>query len=246
MREIAAASDFDFVAVEPRRPARPTSQRGKSGKKASRNAPAWLAALWRYRTPAVGVSSLCLLLGAIVVNAMFLQRQRHPAPLFGATFQMEQPKAEQSKAAAQAGARAGSIEALLSDKISPSPLAPVGPAPASALSPPPVAAPAATPASIVRAEAPAPAPAKKNRDAIGALISGAPTAAAPAAPSRTVMAAQRALQKLGMVVNPDGRLDATTRSALEIFQHDNHLPANGELTPKTRMMLSAFSGVAVE
>jgi hypothetical protein len=241
LREIAAASDFDFVAVEPRRPARSALPRGKS-KKASPSTPAWLAAAWRYRTPVIGVSALVLMLGAIVVNAMFMQKQKHPAPLFGATFQIEPPRQ-----AAQPAPRPGTIEALLSEKISPSPLAPVGPAPAGALTPPPVAATVAAPAPAAaptaRAEA---APAKKNHDAIGALISAAPAAAPPVAPSRTVMSAQRALQKLGMVVNPDGRLDATTRKALEIFQHDNHLPANGELTAKTRMMLSALSGVAVE
>jgi hypothetical protein len=249
LREIAAASDYDFVAVEPRRTARTSSQHGKSGKKAARSAPPWLAAAWRFRTPAIGVTALFLMLGAIVVNAMFLQKQKHPAPLFGATFQIEQPKVEKPKAAAaQFAPRPGTIEALLSEKMSPAPLAPVGPAPASALAPPPVAAPApiaapasAAPAPIVRAEAPV----KKNHDAIGALIGVGP-AAAPPAPSRVVAAAQRALQKLGMVVNPDGRLDATTRRALEIFQHDNRLPASGELTPKTRMLLSGLSGVAVE
>lgn len=239
MREIAASSDFDFVAVEPRRSSRGgATKRGKGRKKAGRKAPAWLAALWRYRTPVLGGAALFALLGAIAVNAMFLQRQRHPAPLFGATFKIDPP---------QPPPRPDRIDALLSDKLPRGALSKVGPAPDSALTPP---ASAAAPASAQAADAPAapvarPAPAKRSRDVIGALIAGNGVPPAPA-PSKTVILAQRALQRLGLVVKPDGEFGEATRKALEIFQQDNHLPVNGQLTPKTRHMLAVRSGLTIE
>ncbi len=48
----------------------------------------------------------------------------------------------------------------------------------------------------------------------------------------SVLAAQRALQKLGYEVTPDGHLGAATRQALEKFERDRRLSVNGELSPK--------------
>ncbi len=229
MGVIAAASDFDFVSVEPRRPAKgAAARRGKDRNKKARFAPAWLSALWRYRTPALGGMALAALLATIVVNAAYLQRQRHPAPLFGATFKIEPPKPPP---------RPATIDSLLGDKLPERPLAPVGPAPDAALAPPDAAA-SSEPAA-------APAPAKKGRDAIGALIAGNGVVGAPI-PAKAIVAAQRALQKLGAPVKPDGANGATTRKAVEAFQRDNHLPVNGELTLKTRRLLAARSGVPLE
>ena len=92
MREIAAASDFDFVAAEPRRAKSAAPKRGKGKKKPVRAALSWLAALRRFGTPFLAVVALIGLLTAVAVNAMYLQHGRHPAPLFGATFKIETPK----------------------------------------------------------------------------------------------------------------------------------------------------------
>ncbi len=232
MREIAASSDFDFVAVEPRRPSKAgASRRGKGRrKKSALKAPAWLAALWRYRTPVIGGAALFGLLGAIAVNAMFLQRQRHPAPLFGATFKIDPPKPPP---------RPASIDALLEGRLQGGALSRIGSAPDSASAPP------ASEATPTAARAEAPAPAKKSRDVIGSLIADNGVIPAPAS-SKDVLSAQRALQRLGLVVKPDGEYGSATRKAVEIFQRDNHLPVNGQLTPKTRRLLSALSGLFVE
>jgi hypothetical protein len=229
LREIAAASDFDFVAVEPRRASKSAPRRGKDRQKKAGSAPAWLGALWRYRTPAVGGTALVALLATIVVNAAYLQHQRHPAPLFGSTFKIEPPKPPP---------RPMTIDSLLGDKLPERPLAPVGPAPAAALSPPG--------AVIAANEAPAaPAPVKKSHDAIGALIADNGVVSAPIM-AKSILSAQRALQKLGLPIKPDGAYGVTTRKAVETFQRDNHLPVNGELTSKTRHLLAARSGLPVE
>jgi len=239
LREIAAASDFDFVALEPRR-----SKSARKPGKGQAPQPATLlqrvVALWRYRTPAFGGVLLCALLVAIGVNAMFLQHGRHPAPLFGSTVKIEPPK---PPAPPKAHVRPNSIDALLTERIPAAPLQPVNPASEAAFSPPVVdEAPAAAAAS---APAPQPAPAKKSRDLIGALIDGNGLAPASAS-AHEVIAAQRALQKLGVAVKPDGDYGAATRKAVEAFQRDNHLPVTGELNARTRRALAARSGLPVD
>ncbi|MDR3460867.1 MAG: peptidoglycan-binding domain-containing protein [Beijerinckiaceae bacterium] len=241
MREIAAASDFDFVALEPRRSAHAGARkRGKGQNKASAAQASRFAALWRYRTPAFGAALLCAMLGAIAVNAMFLQHGRHPAPLFGSTVKIEPPRAPKPPA------RPTSIDALINERIPAAPLQPVNAAPEAAFSAPAVDD---QPAAEAAAQAPvasvAVAPAKKTRDVIGALIAGNGVVT-PAMSSRSVTSAQRALQKLGAPVKPDGDYGAATRKAVEAFQRDNHLAVTGELNAKTRKALSARSGLPVD
>ena len=103
MREICAASDFDFVAAEPRRAsesgqrarrktgARPTPN-GQAGKGRLGSAFARLRAMGRYVTPVAWRRGAGRPAGAVVVNAMFLQHGRHPAPLLGSTIRIEPPK----------------------------------------------------------------------------------------------------------------------------------------------------------
>lgn len=89
MREIAAASDFDFVALEPARP-----KKGKALQRAAAapKKPSRLARLWRFRAPVFGGLAMTGLLGGILFNAMFLQHGRHPAPLLGgATLRIAPP-----------------------------------------------------------------------------------------------------------------------------------------------------------
>ncbi len=225
MREICAASDFDFIAAEPR-PKSHGAKRGKAKKK--RAASAFfvrLRAMGRYVTPFLGVAALAVLLGAVVVNAMFLQHGRHPAPLLGSTIRIEPPKP---------AARPVTIDSLLAERLPAK--APAAPEAEMLAPPPPVAlAPVAAPA----------APVKKSHDAIGALLSGGSQFAAPG-PSKGVMSAQRALQKLGAPVKLDGDFGAATRKAVEAFQRKNGLAVTGELTVKTKRLLSARSGVSLE
>jgi hypothetical protein len=232
LREIAAASDFDFVAVEPRPAAKGAAGKRAKGSKKTANAGRWrLGVLWRYRTPALGALVLGGLLAAIVVNAVFLQHGRHPAPLFGSTFKIEPPRPP---------ARPAGLDTLLNERMPGLPLQPVNPSQDAAFSAPMVNEPPAA-ASQGAAQ---PAPTKKSRDLIGVLIDTG--VAPPAASGRSVLAAQRALQKLGAPVKPDGDYGAATRKAVEGFQRENHLPVTGELNAKTRRLLAARSGLPVD
>jgi hypothetical protein len=246
LREIAAASDFDFVSVEPRRPAKGAARQEKGAARQSKGrakkakaASAWLSAVWSYRTPALAVVALGGLLAAVVVNAVYMQHTRHPAPLFGATFKVEAPKPPP---------RPAHLDALLADKMPDAVLSKVA-APAAALAPPPLDRSALSAAAPAAAREPVAAAPKKRGDPIGALLGeksvDKSAAAAPVA-GKTILSAQRALQKLGAPVKPDGTFGATTKKALEAFQRDNHLPVTGELTAKTRHLLAARSGLPQE
>ncbi|MDE2578743.1 MAG: hypothetical protein KGL46_08070 [Hyphomicrobiales bacterium] len=65
-------------------------------------------------------------------------------------------------------------------------------------------------------------------------------------PNRSVMAAQRALQKLGFVVRPDGVMDSQTRGALAQFSKDSNLTGGGALTAKLQQELASRSGVPAQ
>ncbi|WP_298352850.1 peptidoglycan-binding domain-containing protein [Rhodoblastus sp.] len=240
MREIAAASDFDFVALEPRRPEKGAARKG-AGARAERSkkaAPLRFAALWRYRTPAFGVLLLGGLLAAVAINALFLQHGRHPAPLFGATFKIAPPAPPP---------RPNALDGLLNEEIPQGALKPVDPAQEAAF-----AAPAAPETPAAEAPQPAPAPAAPPHgrgDMLGALIAddGVVTPEMRAASAaRAVLGAQKALARLGLPVKADGDYGAATRRAVEAFQRANHLPVTGELNPRTRRLLSARSGLRVE
>ena len=90
-------------------------------------------------------------------------------------------------------------------------------------------------------------PRAKSKDAIAALIKTNTAAAADAAePSTaTVAAAQQALVRLGFVLRADGVLGAATRQAIELFERDHGMPADGDLSPRVTRRLSELSGIAI-
>jgi Putative peptidoglycan binding domain len=242
LREIAAASDFDFVALEPRRSEkaarRGNGPRAERSRKAAFAPPSRFAALWRYRTPALGAVVLSALLAAVVVNALFLQHGRHPAPLFGATFKIAPPAPPP---------RPNSLDAFLNEDIPQGALKPVEPGQEAAF-----AAPQAGEQPAAEAPRPAPEPAAQplsGGDMLGALITddGVVTPEMRAAnAARAVLSAQKALAKLGLPVKADGDYGAATRRAVEAFQRASRLPVTGELNARTRHALSARSGLRVE
>jgi len=286
LREIAAASDFDFVAVEPRPAKSAAPKRGKGKKKPARSALSRLAALRRFGTPFLAVVALVGLLAAVAVNAMYLQHGRHPAPLFGATFKIETPKPPPrpahldfllgEKLPSRTPAPASATDAAFAPPPSvaarevAAPIAPqVAPvAPQAAPVVAPVVARAAKPVVAPAHAKPAATPVAKKHDSIGSLIGGAKTApsgktaktvasksaakkpahAAAAAPAaaQSMLTTQRALEKVGLLINPDGHYDVATRQAIEHFQQKNNLPVTGELTAQTRHLLSARSGLHVQ
>lgn len=106
-------------------------------------------------------------------------------------------------------------------------------------------APAEKPAVAEKQQRSAPARAETRRnDAIAGLIekSGASSARQAREPeSSDVLAAQRALQRLGFVIRPSGVFDATTRQAIAQFERDHKMPARGELTPTVKRELARLA-----
>ena len=163
-----------------------------------------------------------LLIG-IGVNATYFQNARHPAPLFATAPEKLAPQKPVSVAATPLPAPRPADLAVASL-----------PAPRTA-----APMPLRPPVQLTQAETPAP-----KRDPIAALIKGDPQAdSAPANPK--IAAAQRALQKVGFVVKPDGVFGAGTRQAIERFERDRGLPVTGELAGRTVRELAAQSGVAI-
>lgn len=211
----------------------------------------------------VGIFGLGALSLAIVVNAAFLQDQRRSAPLFKITLaeetkpvQAAQPQAVPPLPPVRIVEAPPQPAAQPQAKIVP-PEAPRTTASISKVdliarelhrgeaSPPRAEKPAPAEA---RAEKPQPRPAPpraepRRNDAIGGLIekTGASSAKAREPAASDVLAAQRALQRLGFVVRPSGVFDATTRQAIAQFERDRKMPARGELTPVVRRELARLS-----
>lgn len=153
------------------------------------------------------------------INALYLQTIKHPAPLFG---QVDAPAAVMPDPVPVPVARSTAFSTALAD-IDETTLTAGGFAPNAA----PVTA------------LPAPKP-----ETIGDLISS--TGPKPPAPNKTVLAAQKALNKIGYAVKADGIIGGTTRQAVEKFERDNRLPIKGDLSPKILRELSMAAGMPVE
>lgn len=221
MREALARTDNDFVMVEPRASRRKSAPGKKHGAGV-------FASLTKKPMRILALVVIAGVLVGIGLNATMLQTARHPAPLFASAPLAQKP----------AVAQAAPIPAPR-----PAELASVAP-PALLRTAP--AQPAARPATPVR-EATEATATKKN-DPIAALLRGAePAPAATSQPGDAkVAAAQRALQKVGFVVKPNGVFGASTRQALEKFEGDHGLPVTGKLAGRTLKELAAQSGIAIQ
>ena len=60
-----------------------------------------------------------------------------------------------------------------------------------------------------------------------------------------MLAVQRALVKLGFVLNPDGVAGLATRQAIERYERDHGLPVHGDITPALMRQLSAETRSAI-
>lgn len=174
-----------------------------------------------------GLVSALVLTGGIFVNALVLQKQRHPAPLFAPRPQIAQTQAQPALAPALAPA----VESVPQPAPRPVNLSP------GLLE---------KPATVQRVATRETAETSARGDAIAHLLRNGPSAQAGAESSASVLGAQRALAKLGFAVKPDGVMGGATRQAIERFERDHGLPVRGDLTPKIMRMLAAQSGVAID
>src|ERR1700730_11559045 len=173
---------------------------------------------------------------AILLNALVWQRTRHPAPLF-------------ARAAPVAPAKEptiGGMSAVPASRPQPA-VTPAQPRDKPA-DKPPLETPAGEPPRPTRISSSPP------HDVISQFLKAAPAsparptteAAAAAARSKLVLAAQRALVKLGFVLNPDGVAGATTRQAIERYERDHGLPVRGDLSRAIIRQLSAETGITIK
>lgn len=195
---------------------KPSDSRRRGGR-GKANKSAWARLFGGRRRGVAFVSLIALAAIGIPLNALYLQEGRHPAPLF----RINPPEASVEPKAHVAA---------------PAPLPPARPA----IAAPTQAAPVVKPAAA-RSE---PTHTQEKRDQIGALLDGGAPKSEEA--DKNVLAAQRALVKLGYVLRPDGVFGSATRQALEKFERDSGLPVKGELTPKIMRQLHARSGVPTE
>jgi Putative peptidoglycan binding domain len=226
LREVLAAADHDFVLTEPasklkhlREKLLPARRRGscRTGRRGRRYL-SILAAGFFAATAA-----------AILLNALVWQRTRHPAPLFARatpTAPTKEPTIAQISAVAASRPQPAVIPVQAPDKP---------------VENPPLELPAGGHPRQARVNSLPP------HDVISQLLKAPPArtttkAAASAAPSRLVLAAQRALVKLGFVLNPDGVAGTTTRQAIERYERDHGLPVRGTLSRAIVRKLSAETG----
>lgn len=220
MPELLARTDHDFTVSE----ARP--RRRAAAKQPARPSFALLGLLWRHPGRSFAALAGIGFTMGFVFNALVLQAGPHPAPLFGP---------------APAPVVAVRPPAAV--------LPPERPAELSLLEPSRSASPLLPPVSKVEKASP-PAPIAPPVDPIADVIrSGSVRSEVKAAPepSRQVLAAQRALNRLGYgPVKPDGLMGAGTRAALEKFERSRGLPVTGELGGKTARELVAAVGGQLE
>jgi hypothetical protein len=152
---------------------------------------------------------LSLALVGIAVNALLLQRERHPAPLFG----YSSPKPP-SAASAPPLPPAPPPKPVVAEHDTP-------PAQSAAALPP------ARPAETAQSAAPSP-------DPIAQLLAAETHDDA----SHLTLAAQTALAKLGYPVKPDGKEGAETEQALRDFEHAHGLPPATEITERLLKQLN--------
>lgn len=83
--------------------------------------------------------------------------------------------------------------------------------------------------------------------ALGRDITGSVRPPADVPGAGRILAVQRTLAKLGYgPIKADGMPGAETRQAVQRFQHDRHLPADGQITDRLVRELATVSGTAVE
>ena len=161
-------------------------------------------------------AALTAVLTGIVINALTLQRERHPAPFFS-----PRPLAA---APASSGASAS-------------------PAPPPASTVPPAKADEASSRSVLPPERPTSlgaGAAASSRDAIADILRDDDAKDG----QKMLLAAQNALIKLGYSLHADGVASTATVTALRDFEHTHALPISTEMTPRLLKRLVAAAALA--
>jgi hypothetical protein len=162
-------------------------------------------------------AALCVMIGGIAMNALLLQRGRHPAPLFGSTRPLSIPAPRKS---------ASENPVTLGE----SPVEMPAAAAAAATAPMPVAAPAPP---MSRAAS------RRSGDPIAELLHQEKDEEI----DRLLPAARNALVKLGYSLKSDSNY-ATVREAVREFERSHGLPLTENITPHIVRRLSESAHAA--
>ncbi len=259
MREALARTNYDHKVV--RRPPRAARRKPRNPPLVERVANGLLRHLRVRPGTTIAGAAFAALMTGIALNALVLQKVRHPAPLFGAAA-VHAPAAPAAEAGPANGPRL--VTAAVppqtveqSPASSQQPAAPAGPAPSAH---DPIA-------GLLSGNRPAPSAAthrpksaagdpighflKTNgdesaSDTLGQFLKHEAVGTDNAASEKMVLAAQRALAKLGYGVKPNGVPGQATRQALEHFEKDHHLPLSDRVTPHLLRELTAAADRAAE
>jgi Putative peptidoglycan binding domain len=173
---------------------------------------------------------------AIIVNALFLQAGRHPAPMFGSVVVM--PAAGLASASPLPRPRPVEADAAVSEPRIAEPRPAEKPAEPKAADPLTnlVKATSATPvaaSNIMRPPAPIP------------VSSRAETSASSGA--RRVAAVQRALTEYGYgQLKPTGTVGSDTQAAIQKFERERKIPVTGQMSDRLVRELTAVTGRPID
>ena len=213
MREALARSDMDFTVVETDRDDRRDAQAARLPK--------------ILRIASIGTA--CVMGGVILINALYMQDRKHPAPLLRAPEPLAVVEAIPAPVPA-ATSRAVPI-------VAPQPAIVAKLSGRDAIGDEIKRAAAPERREVVAKPVTSTSDGRQG-DAIASLIDGS------AMPTQTVLASQKALVRLGYVLRPNGVIGATTKQAVEQFERDNKRPVHGELTAKLARELAQRAGAA--
>ncbi len=197
------------------------------------------------------VAVLCALLaaGAIVTNALFLQRGPHPAPI------LVNKQPARAIAPASPAPAAGSKDVMLPRphpaKAEPAKPEPVKPEPAR-LEPVKAEPVKSEPLPVAKSDALVPRPVRTIPMTDPKLEPNVPRAPDPIAqiiapPAQRVSAVQRVLSDYGYgQIKPTGTLDRETQDAIEQFERAKKLPVTRQITPVLMRELGVLAGRPLE
>jgi hypothetical protein len=170
-------------------------------------------------------------ISAIVINSLFLQHGRHPAPIFAQARQSVTADPRQEFPTRQA--------AQNTSLPRPSDTQPF------ILPQRPVAAddPTGAVVAALPRQRPAEAPAKAQQIAARAVPAHKDAIADMLAPMQQLTAIQRALSDYGYgQISPNGNLGPDTRAAIERFERERRLPVTGQVSDRLVRELAAMTG----
>jgi hypothetical protein len=166
---------------------------------------------------------------AIIVNALFLQAGRHPAPMFGSVVML--PEASPASPLP----RPRPVEASARPEVAPPESKPAEPRAADPLT------------NLVRATSEAPMATSNVPRPPAAVPVASHNEAAVNSDSRRVAAVQRVLTEYGYgQLKPTGTVNADTLAAIQRFERQHRIPLSGQVSERLVHELSAMIGHPID